>query len=165
LVYARDADTIEAFIAQLDPVTTHLLTLNCANLLTVDARLTLNAGSPLDTGGPLLAFDALLALNALLTFNGRGPFGPLGDALLTLDTLRTFDTGRAFGTLDLCPLNAWSALHTLNLLRPLGARSALALYPLRTLLSTVGLLGARAIAAVALSTGRGRDCQRGDAGG
>ena len=140
-------------------VDSNLLTLDGADLLTLDARLALDAGTPLHASGPLL--------NALLTLDTRRTLRPLDDALLALDTLRALDTGRAFGTLDsLGAFNPGSTLHALNLLRPLDARSALALHLLRALLCAFGPLGAVAtVAALTLRTGGGRDCQPGDAGG
>jgi hypothetical protein len=120
--------------------------------------LALNALLTLDAGGAFGPLDHALTLDA------RGAFGALNYTLLALDALSAFDSRCAFGTLNSCPLNSGSTLRSLNLLA-LGARSALALHPLRTLLCSFGPLGAIAtVGALTLSTGGGRDCQRGDAG-
>jgi len=128
--------------------------------------LALDAGSPLHA---LLALDALTldagrALgtldHALLTLHARGAFGALDNTLLALDALRAFDSRRSFGALDALPFNPGSTLHALNLLRPLDARSALALHLLRALLCTLGAIAA--LAAVALRAGRSRDRERGE---
>ena len=124
-----------------------------------------------------------LALNALgLAFNALRTLCLAFDTLrLTLDPLRTslaFDTLRlTLDALGTClTLNAlrltFDALRaglTLDALSPFGSGRPLALHPLGALLlRAFAPFGARAIAAVAavaLSTGRGRDRHRGNPGG